>query len=324
MDARRTDLDRYISIEFAEGRIQSADIASNALQASLAYRFMHELVNGHRRLGYYPNLIEPKTFNEKIMARKLFAPRPIYSRVADKLAVRDHVRNAIGEAYLVPLFAVIEDSASFDPDPLPDAFVLRTAHASGEVLLVKKKDNFTLKYYRDFLKRNIERRFGLKSNESWYLNIPPRVLAQDMLVHHDFDSVVDFRLHVFHGEVRMIIANAGLPGRRKKAIYDESWTRLELEYGRTKCNHEFARPENLDEMISIAKALAAGFSFIRIDLLSTGKRLYFGEITIAPNAGWRNFTPESADEHYGAFWDFSADLECSMRERAREAQETMA
>ncbi|RYJ03391.1 MAG: hypothetical protein EON47_04210, partial [Acetobacteraceae bacterium] len=41
--------------------------------------------------GSLPNVIAPRTFNEKVNARKFFDHRPIFNTWVDKLAVRDWV-----------------------------------------------------------------------------------------------------------------------------------------------------------------------------------------------------------------------------------------
>ena len=43
------------------------------------------------RLGYWPNIRDPRSFNEKVTQRNLFNPHPLTSVVSDKLAVRDYI-----------------------------------------------------------------------------------------------------------------------------------------------------------------------------------------------------------------------------------------
>ena len=56
-----------------------------------------------RGTGFYPSLIFPTRYTEKIQWRKLFDLNPLYAVLCDKLAVRDVVRERIGPEYLVPL-----------------------------------------------------------------------------------------------------------------------------------------------------------------------------------------------------------------------------
>ncbi|MFM2339477.1 MAG: hypothetical protein RLZZ360_113 [Candidatus Parcubacteria bacterium] len=55
--------------------------------------------------GHLPNLKNPKTFNEKINAYK-FCNNYNFERYADKILVKDYIREKIGEQYLIKtLFA---------------------------------------------------------------------------------------------------------------------------------------------------------------------------------------------------------------------------
>ena len=56
-------------------------------------------------LGYFPNLLWPRSFSEKVVRRKLHAPA-MWSEFADKVRVRDYVASRIGEGYLNPLHLV--------------------------------------------------------------------------------------------------------------------------------------------------------------------------------------------------------------------------
>ena len=54
-----------------------------------------------KSLGYTPNLSSPNTFNEKVLHRMLFDRRPILTTFADKLAVRDYVKQKLaGRAHI--------------------------------------------------------------------------------------------------------------------------------------------------------------------------------------------------------------------------------
>ena len=47
-------------------------------------------------------------------------------------------------------------------------------------------------------------------------------------------------------------------------------------------NGELPKPENLDEMIRIAKILSKDFKFVRVDLYELERKVYFGELTFSP------------------------------------------
>ena len=55
-------------------------------------------ITGHRM-----DMQHPRTYSEKLQWLKLYDPSPDRSRLADKVAVRDWVREQIGEEYLIPV-----------------------------------------------------------------------------------------------------------------------------------------------------------------------------------------------------------------------------
>jgi hypothetical protein len=86
-----------------------------------------------RKFGAYPNVTQPRGFNEKIQARKLFDRRPILQVMADKVAARDYVAERLGRAVLPPWLYLTDDPASLPFARLPPRYVLKATHGSGWV-----------------------------------------------------------------------------------------------------------------------------------------------------------------------------------------------
>lgn len=68
-------------------------------------------------------------------------------------------------------------------------------------------------------------------------------------------------------------------------------------------NKEFenlpAKPEHFEEMKKIVETLAKGMPFLQVDLYEINHRIYFGELTFYPCAGFMPFKPEEWDEKLG-------------------------
>ena len=65
----------------------------------------------------WPDLDNPKTFNEKIQWLKLYNRQSKYTMMVDKVAVRDYIAEKIGEEYLIPLLGgKFYDVAACIPD----------------------------------------------------------------------------------------------------------------------------------------------------------------------------------------------------------------
>ena len=92
--------------------------------------------------GYIPNLKNPKTYTEKLQWRKLKDKNKLFSLCADKYAVRDYVKNKVGEKYLIPIYLVTESLKKEEFEKLPKSFVLKTTNGSGNaaVKIIKDKN----------------------------------------------------------------------------------------------------------------------------------------------------------------------------------------
>lgn len=77
-------------------------------RASIAF---HVTRRHKQTFGTYPNLLQPKTFSERMARRMVFDRRPLLTQLADKYAVRDYVRERIGEHVLPRLYWVANNPA---------------------------------------------------------------------------------------------------------------------------------------------------------------------------------------------------------------------
>ena len=55
---------------------------------------------------------------------------------SDKFAVREYIKNAIGEDYLIPLLGKWDSFSDIDFDRLPQKFVLKSNTGSGRIIIV--------------------------------------------------------------------------------------------------------------------------------------------------------------------------------------------
>ena len=77
------------------------------------------------------DLEHPKTFSEKTQWLKLYGGFEDVYPLVDKYAVREWVKEKIGEEYLIPLLGVWDCFDDIDFDKLPDKFMLKVNHGAG-------------------------------------------------------------------------------------------------------------------------------------------------------------------------------------------------
>ncbi len=82
-------------------------------------------------MGYDLNLIEPRTYSEKIQWLKLYDRRPEYTIMVDKVLAKEHVKKIIGSQYIIPTLGVWENPDDIVFSDLPERFVLKCNHNSG-------------------------------------------------------------------------------------------------------------------------------------------------------------------------------------------------
>lgn len=277
-------------------------------QAKIAYRgvvgpLLYEKLEFWRHVGYWPNLKNPRTFNEYLCARK-FRPLSQAPIFADKLAVREFVRSRVGDDVLTQIYYSGDRPDRIDFAALPSRFVLKGTHGSGPELraLVWDKSALSQRELCDLGWRILRRRCGPEVNEWWYTEIPPRLMIEEMLL-KDGAIPPDFKFYVFAGQALYIQVIEGRHSKtRRSRFYNRDWRAQPFTREGSGETFDLVQPPNLNEMVSVAEALGAGSEFIRVDLYSVGERIVFGELTLAPGAGWVPFRPATYDVVLGGHW----------------------
>lgn len=254
----------------------------------------------YRKFNKIPNLFFPKTFMEKLYSR-ILNPLPIFSKLADKVAVRDFVEKFLGADYLIPLYGLYNTLTEEDIHKLPSSFVLKANHGAGFYKVVKDKSKESVSELVteannwlsiDYSKRYFEKHYGI---------IKPKLIAEKALL-IDGKSPTDYKVHVFNcpeGEQDYLFIQVMAKNGEKmeNAFFLESWDPAPFKLKRNGVNDITSstllkKPELLEELVSCAKILAKPFSYARVDFYIYENKLYFGEITFSHAAGNMVIEPE--------------------------------
>jgi hypothetical protein len=256
-----------------------------------------------RKVGRFPNLKTPKTFNEMVI-RRCLNPAPEWSRLTDKLSVREYVKDKIGEKYLIPLIAAPDCFTKLVFDSLPQSFVMKANHGCGFVKVVRDKSKTSFAELDRLAKQWLEVNFYRASRERHYRSIKPRLFFEQLLLNRSGQIPPDFKLHMFAGKTRAPIVYTMVISDRfgdvRGDFYDPQWDRLYLSggvYRRSEAPTQ--RPANWDEVLRVATLLSEGIGYVRVDLYILDNEIYFGELTFTPGAGAFRFTPEHYDHSFG-------------------------
>lgn len=284
---------------------------------SFLYRFFYEIFNSvmppsyiakriyKKRMGKKLDLLHPKDLNEKINWLKFYGDTSRWTQLADKYRVREFVQERGLGHILIPLYAIWDNANDISFDNLPNSFVLKTNHGSGEVMVIKDKNNANINYVKEEFKKHLKTEFGKYQAEPHYRKIKRCVVAEEFLDSSKLGfttSLVDYKIWCFDGKPYYIWA---CYSRTKDKVYVETYD-LNWNYHPEKSvftDHYrdgkgiVPKPKKLDEMLKIASILSKGFPEVRVDLYEHEGKVYFGEMTFTSNGGYQDFyTQEFLDE----------------------------
>ena len=134
------------------------------------------------RMGKRLNLSNPETYNEKLQWLKLHDRNPLYTTLVDKYAVKEYIKNTIGEEYLIPTLGVWDKYEDIDFDKLPNQFVLKTTHDSGTYIICRDKQHFDKESAKELLVKRLKRNYYKEHREWPYKNVKPRIIAEKYMV----------------------------------------------------------------------------------------------------------------------------------------------
>jgi len=253
-----------------------------------------------RNFGRPPDLSHPRSLNEMIQRRKLHDRRPILRMFCDKVAVRDYVAAHVGPEYLVPLLGVFKRPEEIPWDELSAPYVVKASHGCGWNLFVfdsaEADPSKMTRALRDWLKTD----FFYNAREWAYKGVPRRIMVE-RFIGCGRDAPDEFKFLCFDGVPRAAYVMADRFTNPTMTWYSIDWTPLPFASNPGPASPRPAPPA-LDEMLKVAAKLSQGMDFLRVDLYCVEGRVYCGELTVYPSAGYELFEPPEAGEWLGRFW----------------------
>lgn len=248
------------------------------------------------------NLDSPETFNEKLQWLKVNNRKNEYTQMVDKFRVRNFVREKIGPEYLIPLVGgPWRNADEIEYSELPDKFVLKCNHDSASVVICKDKKTFDIYGTNEKLNKALKFNYYWLSREWPYKNIVPCIIAEKYMEDESEQDLKDYKFFCFNGVVKFYKIDFDRFTNHHANYYDcEGHI---LPFGEEICPPDFNRkleiPQNINEMILLAAKLSKGIPFVRIDFYNINGKIYFGEITFFPAAGFGKFIPDEWDKILG-------------------------
>ena len=207
---------------------------------------------------------------------------PLIVKCADKLAVREYVKECGLDFLLNDIYVIFDTTESINLDGLPDRFVLKCNHGCGFNFICKDKSRVDLNDLKAKVNEWLHTSIGIETAEYQYQHILPRAYAE-RYVGDENDERWEIQFFCFNGTARHILLrnDLGDSAARSFAIsYTRDWERVR-ERKREDMSIDVEKPDNLESLISYAERLARPFPNVRVDFYLVEGKAIFGELTFS-------------------------------------------
>ncbi|MUK46111.1 glycosyltransferase [Aliivibrio fischeri] len=262
---------------------------------------------------YLPNLINPISFNEKILYRILNSNNDLYSICSDKIEVKNYlIKNGLKDIIIPNLFisdkvTITDIKSALDKHT---EMMLKANHNSGPVFFITKKTSESdLVNAVENVNNQLKVDYGNRYGESWYSNIKPKVFIEKLIKTNDGVELRDYKFHCFKrvdGSFEIVLhIDFDRTTNHTRTYFDESLNALPISSYAPSVISKIEQPKNYKKMLEIAKRLAAPFDYVRVDLYNVDGDIYFGELTFAQGAGLSRFETKEQDLLLGSKWNIN-------------------
>lgn len=264
-----------------------------------------ERLHFYQKLGYWPDINNPKTFNEKLLWKKTHDRNPLLPVVADKYEIRSYIKNILGEEQaeeiLIPLLYVTERPDTIPFETLPSNFIIKPNHTSGTSIVVEngqyEKENI-IKTCREWLRTP----YGLEKLEWAYQPIQRKIIIEQLLREKNGGNPKEYRFYMFNGKCHLVYVILDRLNDPSRSLFDEEWNYLAVKKAGRPMGQVLEKPEKYSQMLRYAEQFSAPFDFVRVDFYYVKNKIYAGELTHYPTSGKLKFEPGSFDFELGNHW----------------------
>ena len=249
------------------------------------------------------NLDYPKSFDEKLNWYKLNDRKPLIQQCADKVGVRDYIKDAGYGHTLNEVYGVFDNVKELNIDALPDQFVIKAAHGSHMNIIVKDKSLVNWRKASLLMRSWLHQDIAWGGREWCYKDIPKRLIVEKY-IETSSGPLKDYKFLCFNGEPKLLLVDCNrFQGEHYRNYYYTDWTLFPYHDDViNKPEAQIVKPQCYDEMLEMARNLAKPFQHVRVDLYDVDGKIMFGELTFFHNGGNTHF-PDEANMEIGKMWE---------------------
>lgn len=295
---KKTSLDFYPK-HYMQSRAILTQMSLPQLLDAIFHRKRRVEVDFEKEWGY-PLPVVGQTYNEILNRNKICPSYKQYRKYVDKAKVRRYLQKKGFEQWLPPSLGFVKCRISKGLwESLPQQFVIKPTNVSGLNIVVEDKAIYNRKVINRVLRYIKQVHYGLFKNEPVY------GFWNNFLIMQYFPGLTDYKFFCFNGKVEFIAVLNALKkenqrGEPYQVIVDNAFHELPFSHGYERGTQKYEKPAYFDEMVALAEKLSTNFQHVRIDLMGSTDRFYFGEFTFFPSGGKDRFSPPEYDAFYGA------------------------
>ena len=222
--------------------------------------------------------------------------------MVDKYEAKKYVADIIGKEYIIPTYGIYNNFDDIDFNSLPNQFVIKCTHTSGDIIICYDKNCFDINIARQLVNKTLKRDYYNHSLEWPYKDVKPRIIIEKYMGGNEQKKLVNFKFFCFNGMPKFLYIGQYTDNKTKS-----SFNFMDLDYKEMSVSRmDFAKsdiipdkPTNFEKMKELAQILSKNTTFIRVDFYEVNGKIYFSELTFFPHSGFIPFTPEKYDEIFG-------------------------
>lgn len=206
------------------------------------------------------------------------------AQVTDKWTAKAFIAQHLGHDWAVPTLGILHTAQEVERYTYPQRCVIKPTHLSGQIIYRQQGEPLDL----DGIRRWFSMSHYYRSRERNYRRLTPRVMVEPWL---DLEAQREYKFYCVNGEPRVLTVVQDLSNQPSTCLaYTVQGTALGYlltspgGIGRRVLGKPVTLPQ-LPLMVQIAKKLAAGSSFLRVDLYHSQNRVWVGELTSVPMNG---------------------------------------
>ena len=269
--------------------------------------FCRQVRTFRRKVGYFPNIAAPRSFNERMIWRKIFDRNPLFCTFCDKLATKDYIRSRLPEIDIPETLWTGVDVAAIPTALRTGDTVLKANHGCNLNVLGPWED-LQPETLKQTISRWLARDYGTKTCEWGYRGARKLIFLERRLKPREGGKLVDIGVICSNGKaILAVVSIDNKSSDRKVSYYDLEGRRL-VEYEPKNQRwkplpQDFVVPPSFQRAVCYAKKLSVGIDYARYDFIYADNRIYAGEITAYQARGLRIY---KFNEELEKGWDIAS------------------